>query len=312
MLASVVPMLPGPSRAGDGTQAPLPEAATQNLRVHPGAPTSVPYETTRTLNSHTMAIPNHEGPPPTPWHRPRGLHGLFAACIVVVLLLGGLVWFQTVGRTERVPQLVDLSEADARLQANKLGLKVKIGSFRLDPSVPKDKVAQVQPGVGTQVRTGTLLILVLSTGKPPVAVPDVRNQPIDQAKQQLEQAGLRPGGQLRQDSATVQRGDVITTRPSAGNKQNPDEPVTIVVSRGMTMPDLSNLTPGQAARKLAALGLNVQWQQQDPDNGQQPNTVVGQNPPVGQPVNRGDDVQVAFTNQGQCQWNPFCSNGGNG
>lgn len=77
----------------------------------------------------------------------------------------------------------------------------------------------------------------------------------------------------------------------------------------MTMPDLSNLTPGQAARKLAVLGLKVQWQQQDPGNGQQPNTVVGQNPAAGQPVNRGDEVQVAFTNQRQCQWDPFCSNG---
>jgi serine/threonine-protein kinase len=308
MLASVVPTPPGPSQAADGTPASLFEGATQNLRVHTGAPA---YGTTRTLNPDAMAIPGHEGPPLTSRRRRRGLYGLFAACIVVVLLLGGLVWFQTVGRTARVPRLVGLSEADARVQADKLGLKVKIGSFRHDPSVPKDKVAQVRPRVGTQVRTGTLLTLVLSTGKPPVAVPDVRNQPLAQAEQQLEKAGLRPGGPLRQDSATVQRGDVITTRPSAGNKQNPDEPVTIVVSRGMTMPDLSNLTPGQAARKLAALGLNVQWQQQDPDNGQQPDTVVGQNPPAGQPVNRGDDVQVAFTSQDQCQWDPFCSNGGN-
>jgi serine/threonine protein kinase/beta-lactam-binding protein with PASTA domain len=310
-LASVVPTPPGPSQAAGGTPAPLPDEETQNLRVHLGAPASGPYGTTRTLHPHTLAIPNSDGSPLTSRQRPRGRYGLFAACIVVVLLLGGLVWFQTVGRTARVPRLVGLSEADARIRADKLGLKVKIGALRHDPSVPKDKVAQVEPGVGTQVRTGTLLTLVLSTGKPPVAVPDVRNLPLDQAKQQLQQAGLRLGGPLQQDSATVQRGDVITTRPSAGKKQNPDEPVTVVVSRGMTMPDLSNLTPDQAARKLAALGLNVQWQQQDPDNGQQPNTVVGQNPPAGQPVNRGDDVQVAFTDQGQgqCQWDQFCSNG---
>jgi eukaryotic-like serine/threonine-protein kinase len=311
MLASVVPTPPGPSQAGDGTRVPLAKGTTQELRVHPGTPTPGPYRTTRTLNPHTMTISNHEGPPSLPRHRPRGLYGLFAVGIVVVLLLGGLVWFRTVGHTERVPRLVGLSVADARLQADKLGLKVKIGSFRHDPSVAKDKVAQVQPGVGTQVRTGTLLTLILSTGKPPVTVPDVRDQPLDQAKQQLQRAGLRPGGQRWQDSATVQRGDVITTRPPAGNKQNPDEPVTIVVSRGMTMPDLSNLTPGQAARKLAALGLNVQWQQQHPDNGQQPNTVVGQNPPAGQPVNRGDDVQVTITTQGRCQWDPFCTNGDN-
>ena len=310
-LASVVPTPPGTSRAGDGTQASPPEAVTQNLPVPLGVPTSGRDGTTRTLNVHTMTISDHEGPPRAPRRRSRGRYGLVAAGIVVVILLGSLVWFQTVRRTERVPQLVGLSEADARLQADKLDLRVKIGSSRHDPSVAKDKVAGVQPGVGTQVRTGTLLTLIMSTGKPPVAVPDVRNQPLDQAKAQLQQAGLRPGGQLRQDSSTVRRGDVITTRPAAGNKQDPDEPVTIVISRGITMPDLSNLTPDQAARKLAALGLNVQWQQQDPVDGQQPNTVVGQNPRAGRPVSRGDDVQVAFTDQGRCQWDPFCSGSDN-
>jgi serine/threonine-protein kinase len=294
-LAAVAPTPPGPSRAG--------------------APAFAPYEATQTLNPHTIMISHHEAPPPMPRHRllrPPGLYGLFAAGTVVVLLLAGLVWVQAAGGTRRVPKLVGLSEEDARLQADKVGLKVKVGAFRHDPSVPKDKVAQVQPGVGTQVKAGTLLTLVLSTGKWPVAVPDVRNQPLDQAKQRLRQAGLQPGEQLQQDSPIVQRGYVITTTPPAGKKQDPDEPVTIVVSIGMTMPDLSNLRPDQAARKLAALGLNVEWQEQDPANGQQPGTVVGQDPPAGQPVSRGDDVQVTVAGQGQCKRDPFCSNGDHG
>ncbi|MDB6088288.1 MAG: hypothetical protein JWN85_1072 [Gammaproteobacteria bacterium] len=314
MLAAVVPTPPGPFRAGGGTRALPPEGATQNLRAYAGAPAFGPHGATQTLN--TMAIPHHEAPSPTLRHRLLrlpGLYRLLAACVVVVLLLAGLVWFQTVGDTARVPKLVGLSEEDARLQADELGLKVKVGSSRYDPRVPKDKVAQVQPGIGMQVKTGALLTLTLSTGKQPVAVPDIRNQPLDQAKQQLRQAGLQPGAQLQQDSTTVQRGYVIKTRPPAGKKQNPDEPVTIVVSSGLTMPDLSNLKPDQAAQKLATLGLNVQWQEQDPANGQQSNTVIGQNPPAGQPVNRGDNVQVTVpTNQDQCQWDPFCTNGGDG
>ncbi|MFB9834131.1 Stk1 family PASTA domain-containing Ser/Thr kinase [Actinoallomurus acaciae] len=296
--AAMAPVPPGPSQAA--------ESATQNLRVPPDGPPPGPDGTARTPNPHTMVIPVHEEAP-RPRRRRSRTYGLFAACAVVALLLGGFAWFQTAGRTARVPQLVGLSEADARLRAGKLGLKVRAGSSRQDPNVPKDKVAQVEPGAGTQVRTGTLLTLVLSSGKPPVAVPDVRDQPLDQARQQLRQAGLQPGRQLRQDSTTVPSGEVITTRPAAGKKQNPDEPITIVVSRGMTMPNLSGLTSGQAAKKLAALGLNVQWQQQEPDDDQRPNTVVGQNPPAGQPVNRGDDVQVTFTDQSQCQWDPFCS-----
>jgi beta-lactam-binding protein with PASTA domain/predicted Ser/Thr protein kinase len=310
MLAAVVPTPPGPFGAGGGTQA-LPEAATQNLRAYAGAPAFDSHRATQTLN--TMAIPNDEATPRRRRPRRRGLYPLLAACAVVVLLVAGLVWFQTVGDTARVPKLVGMSEEDARIQAGKLGLKVKVGSSRYDPRVPKDKVAQVQPGIGRQVKTGALLTLTLSTGKRPVAVPDVRDQPLDQAKQRLQQAGLRPGARLQQDSTTVRRGSVIKTRPPAGKKQNPDEPVTIVVSKGLTMPDLSNLDPDQAAQKLATLGLNVRWREQDPANGQRSNTVIGQNPPAGQPVNRGDDVQVTIpTNQDQCQWDPLCTNGDNG
>jgi beta-lactam-binding protein with PASTA domain len=311
-LAAVVPAPPGPFRAGAGTQVPPPEAATQNLRAYAGAPAFGSHRATRTLN--TMAIPDDEASSKTLRHRlPRGLYRLLAACAVVMFLLAGLAWFQTVDDTARVPKLVGLSEEDARLQAGELGLKVKVGSSRYDPRVPKDKVAQVQPGIGMHVKTGALLTLTLSTGKQPVAVPDVRNQPFDQAKRQLQRAGLQPGAHLQQDSTTVRRGYVIKTRPPAGKKQNPDEPVTIVVSRGLTMPDLSNLTPDQAAQKLATLGLNVQWQEQDPAGGQRSDTVIGQNPAAGQPVNRGDDVQVTVpTSQDQCQWDPSCTNGGGG
>ena len=58
----------------------------------------------------------------------------------------------TVGNTEHVPKLVGLSEEDARVQAAKVGLKVKRGDSRYDDSVPKDKVAEVQPQVGTEVK----------------------------------------------------------------------------------------------------------------------------------------------------------------
>lgn len=289
MLAAVAPAPPASSVRSEGS---FPEGATQHLRAHAGAAASGRHGPT-----HTMAIPHTEVAPPTlrdRLSRPPGLYGLLAAGVVAVLLLGGLVWTATAGNTSRVPKLVGLSEEDARVQAGKLGLKVKIGPSRYD-NVPKDKVAEVQPGAGTEVKKGTLLTLILSKGRRPVVVPDVRNRPLDQAKQRLRQAGFQPGEQLQRGSATVPPGYVITTSPPAGKKQSPDEPVTIVVSSGMKMPDLTNLRADQAAQKLAMLGLKVHWRRQDPVNGQQPNTVVGQIPPAGQPVSRGDDVQVTVT-----------------
>ncbi|GLY89658.1 Stk1 family PASTA domain-containing Ser/Thr kinase [Actinoallomurus iriomotensis] len=301
----------------EAVRALPPEDTMRNLTVNSPSPPVVPYGATQGLNPHTMAIPAHEVPAPPALRerlmRPPGLYGLLAACAVLVLVLAGVV-VQTAGNTKHVPKLVGLSETDARLQADKQDLKVKIGSARYDPGVPRDKVAAVQPAAGTEVKKGAVLTLILSRGNRPVTVPNVVNQQLDQARQRLRQAGLRPGEQVRKASTTVPAGHVIGTVPPAGKKQDPADPVTLVVSSGITMPDLTNLTPDQAAQKLARLGLNVHWQRRDPAGGQRPNTVIGQNPHAGRHVSRGDNVQVTVTkNKGRCRgWNPFCKKGHGG
>ena len=277
------------------------------------------------MGPHTMAIPREEqqhghAPAPPPggvrdrFLSPPGLYGVIAAAVVAVLLLGGLVYAVTVGNTERVPKLVGLSEEQARVEADKLGLKVKRGESRYDDKIPKDRVADVQPKVGSEVKKGSLLTLVFSKGRKPINVPDVHNLLLAQAKQRLQGVGLQPGDEVQQDSTTIPRGYVVRTKPVAGEPQSPDEPVTIVVSSGIKMPDLTNMRRDQANATLTKLGLNVQWTEQDPAPGQPENTVVSQNPPPGQPVSRGDAVQVTVT-KGACQWwNPFCrdNDGGQG
>jgi serine/threonine protein kinase/beta-lactam-binding protein with PASTA domain len=307
-LANVRPAAPPP--AGPV----VPDGSTQALPAPSG---------TQVLGPHTMAMPrpeqqHHQPPPPADTRhrllRPPALYGLIAGVVVALLLLGGLVWAVTADSTERVPKLVGLSEADARAQAAKLGLKVKRGASRYDNAVPKDKVADVQPKVGSEVKKGALLTLVFSKGKKPIDVPDVHNLPLDQAKQRLRSNGLQPGDEEQQDSTTIPRGYVIRTKPAAGQSQSPDDPVTLVVSSGIKMPNLVNMRRDQANSLLTRLGLNIQWQEQDPAPGQPENTVVAQNPPPGQQVNRGDPVQVTVT-KGQCQWwNPFCkdNDGGQG
>ncbi|MCO6005721.1 Stk1 family PASTA domain-containing Ser/Thr kinase [Actinoallomurus purpureus] len=273
------------------------DGSTQMFGQHPGG-YAPPHAGTQTFNPQTMAIHHQPPSPPTMRDRllrPPGLYGLIAAGLAVVLLLGGVVWFQTVGNKERVPTLTGLTEEQARVSAEKVGFKIKVGSSRFDPNVPKDKVAEVQPQPGTEVKKGTLLTLILSKGKQPVAIPDVKGKPVEEAKQLLQQKGLKAGDLDKLASTTVPNGSVIKTRPAAGTEQSPDDPVTLVVSTGIKMPSLVNLKREVAAQKLAKLGLNVQWQEQDPGDGQQPNTVIGQNPPAGSPLTPGQAVQVNVT-----------------
>jgi len=301
-VAPAPPPAPLPAPALGGSSA---DGSTQRFGHQPGG-YAPPHAGTQAFGAHTMAI--HHEPPPVRTRdrllRPPGVYGLVAGALAVVLLLGGLVWFQTVGSKQAVPRLAGLTEEQARLAAEKVGLKVKVGSSRFDANVPKDKVAEVQPQAGTKVDKGTLLTLILSKGKQPVPIPDVKGDPLEAAKQKLQQAGLQAGDQVNQASTTVPNGSVIKTRPAAGTPQNPDDPVTLVVSTGMQMPPLVNLKRDAAAQKLSKLGLNVQWQQQDPQNGQQANTVIAQNPPPGTTLTPGQPVQVTVT-KAQKQCAPF-------
>ncbi|MFL6054596.1 MAG: Stk1 family PASTA domain-containing Ser/Thr kinase [Actinoallomurus sp.] len=302
-LAGVTAAPPPPPLRAPMLGATATDGSTQMFGHHPGG-YAPPHAGTQALGAHTMAIHHQPPRPPTMRDRllrPPGLYGVIAGALAVVLLLGGVVWFQTVGNKEAVPTLAGLTEEQARVAAEKVGLKVRVGSSRYDPKIPKDKVAEVQPQAGTKVDKGTLLTLILSKGKQPVAIPDVKGDPLDTAKQKLQQAGLAPGDVQQQPSTTVPNGSVIKTRPAARTMQNPDDPVTLVVSSGIKMPPLINLKRDEATKKLTKLGLNVQWQEQDPQNGQQPNTVVAQNPPAGTTLTPGQAVQVTVTKaQKQC------------
>ena len=211
-----------------------------------------------------------------------------------------------------VPNLVSLSEHDAVAKATQLGLKVRTGSRVYSSSIAMDDVVQVTPKVGSQVDKGSLITLVVSKGKQPIAIPDVKGQAQAQAQTALQQLGLKVSPTpTQQPSASVPIGNVIKTSPPAGTQQSPDDPVTLVVSSGIQVPNLVNMNKDQAAQALQKLGLTPQFNEQDPQNGQPPNTVLSQNPPPGTAENKGAVIQVTVTKANNCQWwNPFCNNSG--
>ena len=57
----------------------------------------------------------------------------------------------------------------------------------------------------------------VSTGREPVAVPDVRNKTLEQAKADLTAIGLVPGTETRENSPTVAAGTVLGTTPEAAS-----------------------------------------------------------------------------------------------
>ncbi|MGH3389404.1 MAG: Stk1 family PASTA domain-containing Ser/Thr kinase [Actinomadura sp.] len=287
-------------------EPPLPTFPQHGVR--PGPPVG-----------HTDLLPPVASPPPAPPRAPvhdrfidflTGRFVLIALGAIAVLVIGWAVWYQTAGQYDHVPRdIVGLSMDDAHRRLDTEGIRYKEGKGVYSDRVAKDHLVSTEPGPGERIEPGQLVTLVPSKGRQPIPVPDVTGKSLAEARQILQSNGFTPGEVSKAPSATVQKDTVLRTNPKAGSKQSPDEPVGIVLSNGVTLPDLTGQRREVAENQLRALGLNVTVQEQDDPN-KQPSTVLSQTPPAGTAVSRGDAVTL-FVNRG-CILpgvNPFCSNG---
>jgi serine/threonine-protein kinase len=297
---------------------PTPPNATSVLHTSPQGPAH-PHPQ---AGAPTSVIPLG-GPPPGPPARPAltdrliefltGRFVLMGLGLVAVLVIGWAVWYQTAGQYAHVPRdIVGMSLSQARERLAAEGIEYKQGKGVYSEQIKKDHVASAAPGPGERVQQGQIVTLALSKGRAPIPVPDVTGKSLDEAKRILRDKGFTAGAVTRASSPTVPKDDVIRTDPKAGEKQSPDEPVGIVLSNGVAMPDLVGQRADAAENQLKSMGLNVKIDERR-DPAKPPGTVLGQNPPAGTAVSRGDEVTLQVNKADKCflpEVNPFCRDGG--
>ena len=94
-----------------------------------------------------------------------------------------------------------------------------------------------------------------------VAVPDVSNKPIAEARGELQSAGFAIGTETEVYNPDVEAGSVVSTDPAAGEQAAKGSSINITVSKGteqVTVPDLRGMSADEAQRTLASYGLNGQ------------------------------------------------------
>ncbi|WP_184983235.1 Stk1 family PASTA domain-containing Ser/Thr kinase [Sphaerisporangium rubeum] len=145
-----------------------------------------------------------------------------------------------------VPNVVGLSEAEARAKISEAGLTA--GSVSKVPSdtVQRGQVLRTSPQVGTKIKEGGKVQLILSAGQ---LMPDVSEMQCDQAAEFLRQRGLNPAVVEQVDDA--QPGTVIAQNPAARAEITSGQQVQLTCSKG---PDVGfrwpwerdpNVQPGQ-------------------------------------------------------------------
>ena len=196
-----------------------------------------------------------------------------------------------------VPDVSSLTYAEAVRKLTDAGF----GRFKQagSPSPPqlKDRVLATNPPANQTSAITNEITIVMGSGPETRAVPDVKGQPYELAKQNLTVYGFATSVRAEVDS-TEPEGEVIGTTPPSGTTVPLTSVIELQVSRGnqFTMPDLTGMFWIDAEPRLRALGWTGGMDKGadvaagDPNR----NRVVSQSPASGTGVDRDGTITLRF------------------
>ena len=186
----------------------------------------------------------------------------------------------------------DVASYNQRLEERTLSSTV--GDEVYSDNVPKGKIAETSPAIGSEVNTKTQVTVHLSKGPKPVRVPNVEGQTQARAKQTLEGAGLKVGDVAKEFSKDVEGGKAIGTRPDGGKQIPSGSEVTLVISSAIKVPDVTGMSEASARAALREAGLNPVDGAKVSDKDVDAGDVAKQSPKAGTLINPAEDTDVTI------------------
>ncbi|MCX5139718.1 Stk1 family PASTA domain-containing Ser/Thr kinase [Streptomyces sp. NBC_00338] len=246
-----------------------------------------------------MPPPLPPQPPARPGRRAAPRRGVIAVVLALLLVLGvgGGVWYINVGQFTRVPSLLGQSQKAAEGRLSDAGLELKGVRRAYSDTVDRGQVISSDPKSGAKIRGNGSVALVVSRGPEIVQVPDVAGIELSDAKRRLEKAGLAPGMITKEFSEDAAAGEVVRTDPEAGAERHPDTAVAIVVSKGspVDVPDVTGESADDATAELEDAGLKVVVAPGRVSSPEDEGNVARQSVPEGTEAAEGDTVTLTVS-----------------
>ncbi|NEN05286.1 Stk1 family PASTA domain-containing Ser/Thr kinase [Diaminobutyricibacter tongyongensis] len=184
--------------------------------------------------------------------------------VMAVVVVAVLAWVLRLAPSDQLPatsravpnlsgQTIDA--ATAELEKDKLKWTQAQES---SATYPQGQVVRTDPAAGIIVSTGDTVTVYVSTGKKTVAVPDVHNMTVVNAKSALTAAGFTLGPVTTQNSPNVAANIVISTDPAANATAHEGDPIGLTISSGkVTLTDLVGQSIQAATGILSQLQLTA-------------------------------------------------------
>ncbi len=133
-----------------------------------------------------------------------------------------------------VPNVVSLTEDEARKMLAKLGLKLAVNSQVSVNNIPADIVLSQDPSERGSLAPGGTVMVDVSAGPAAIEVPMLVGQTLDAARQTLSGLGLSIGNVVQADVPDKPPGTVVSQTPGAFARVAQGAAIDVVVSAGAT------------------------------------------------------------------------------
>lgn len=161
--------------------------------------------------------------------------------------------------TVRVPDLGGVRLDEARNRLRKDGLAPGMVTREFSDEVARGSVIGTEPDAGTTRHAGSAIALLVSKGSP-VDVPDVTGESLEDARADLEEAGLTVEVAAEQINSDDDKGEVARQTPEEGTEAAEGDTVTLTLSKGPEMievPDVVGDSVDDATSALQNAGFEV-------------------------------------------------------
>ena len=226
---------------------------------------------------------------------PRTSVLILLALLVLALAVGGFLLFksdlfESAPEQVQVPNVIGMTEDEARDAIGDAGLSVDAPDFKPDEEAANGEVIDQDPNRDQYVDPGASIHLTISSGLPQVDVPFIVGASQDEARNQLRTAKLDP--QFESVESDEPQGQVLSTDPQGGQPVDQGSVVTVTISKGPhAIPNVVGLNRSDAIKQIVDAGF--QYDIRGDDRSTEPRgTVTDQLPPGGQPQPQGTTVTL--------------------
>lgn len=162
--------------------------------------------------------------------------------------------------TVKVPDLAGYRLDKARSVLKDSGLEPGMVTRKFSEDISRGSVISTDPATGTTTRAGTAIALTVSKGAP-VDVPDVTGRDLGEARERLQEAGLKVRIASGRINSEYEAGQVARQNPGPDGQAAVGDTVTLTLSKGPEMievPDVVGDSVDEATKQLQNAGFQVE------------------------------------------------------